>query len=49
MIQPLSYVNWRALTNLPGIQLIYPFSFLFGIWLLLKTIAWLSSNKLKDK
>jgi|GEM_PF-6111902 len=49
MVQFYTYINWRALENLPGIELIYPFSFLFGIWLLLKTIGWLSSRKMKNK
>jgi hypothetical protein len=43
-----SYLNWRALENLPAIQPIYPVSILFGLWLLLKTIGWLT-NKLKSK
>ena len=44
-----AYVNWRALTNLPVIELIYPFSFLFGIWLLLKVIEWFTDEKSKGK
>jgi hypothetical protein len=49
MIPFFIWVNWRALTNLPAINLIYPFSFLFGVWLLLKVIEWASNRKAKNK
>ncbi len=49
MIFIFAWVNWRALNSLPAIDLIYPFSFLFFAWLLLKGIEWYSKNSNKTK